>query len=156
MKGVIKNKKKKGFTLIEMVAVVAIIGILAAILVPKITGYMKEAKKTGVIDQARKVSQAYETAQMKDKLAKDDNGTVTETPDNIKVATISNETMLSLLDMKTSDLSKELEKIIGVTKADNAVVATDITVKDCIDITNGAEFEVTSDGKLISGSITTK
>ncbi len=156
MKRLIKNKKKKGFTLIEMVAVVAIIGILAAILVPKITGYMKEAKKTGVIDQARKVSQAYETAKMKDKLAKDDNGKITETPETIKVATISNETMLSLLDMETSELSEELKKVIGVTKDNNSVVATDITVQDCIDITKGAEFEVTSDGKLISGSIITK
>lgn len=65
MRNLIKNKKKKGFTLIEMVAVVAIIGILAALLIPKVTGYMNEAKKTKVIDQARKVVQAYEGAKMK-------------------------------------------------------------------------------------------
>lgn len=64
-----KGKKKKGFTLIELVAVVAIIGILAAILVPKITGYMQEAKKTKVIDQARKVLLAVETYNMKNDTA---------------------------------------------------------------------------------------
>lgn len=65
MKILNKNKKKKGFTLIELVAVVAIIGILAALLVPKITGYMNEAKKTKVIDQARKVVMAVDTYQMR-------------------------------------------------------------------------------------------
>ena len=65
MKILNKNRKKKGFTLIELVAVVAIIGILAAILVPKITGYMNEAKKTKVIDQSRKVLLAVETYNMK-------------------------------------------------------------------------------------------
>lgn len=65
MRIVRKDKKKKGFTLIELVAVVAIIGILAAILVPKIAGYMNEAKKTKVIDQARKVLLAVETYNMK-------------------------------------------------------------------------------------------
>ena len=69
MRNLIKNKKKKGFTLIEMVAVVAIIGILAAILIPKVTGYMNEAKKTKVIDQARKVVQAVESTKLKNSSA---------------------------------------------------------------------------------------
>ncbi|MGG7079258.1 type II secretion system protein [Clostridium sardiniense] len=61
----ISKKKKKGFTLIELIAVIAIIGILAGVLVPKINGYMQEAKKTKVIDQSRKVLLAVETYNMK-------------------------------------------------------------------------------------------
>ncbi|OPX50861.1 type II secretion system protein [Clostridium thermobutyricum] len=146
MRNLIKNKKKKGFTLIEMVAVVAIIGILAAILVPKITGYMKEAKKTGVVDQARKVSQAYETAKMKNKLFEKDGTTATD--ESTLVSAISNPTMLSLID------GADLSKILGVSS--DGKDSKTISIGDCINITNGAEFNVTSEGKLIVGTITTK
>lgn len=61
----LKNKKKKGFTLIEIIAVIAIIAILAAVLVPKVVGYMKEARKTEIIDQARKVVTAAESYGLK-------------------------------------------------------------------------------------------
>ena len=39
-----KKLNKKGFTLTEMIVVIAIIGILAGVLIPTITGYIKKAK----------------------------------------------------------------------------------------------------------------
>ncbi|OQA51330.1 MAG: Fimbrial protein precursor [Bacteroidetes bacterium ADurb.Bin302] len=39
-------KKNKGFTLVELMVVIAIIGILAAVLIPTITGYIDKARRS--------------------------------------------------------------------------------------------------------------
>lgn len=55
------KKKKKGFTLIELMAVIAIIAILAAVLVPTVSGYINRSKKTAIVSQVRNVITAVET-----------------------------------------------------------------------------------------------
>lgn len=57
-----KNKtiRKSRFTLIELLVVIAIIGILTGILLPAISGSMKEGKKTKAASTARQIAMAVE------------------------------------------------------------------------------------------------
>ena len=53
-------RERAGFTLIEIMVVIVILGLLAALVVPKLIGRTEEAKKTQARVQIRSIEQALE------------------------------------------------------------------------------------------------
>lgn len=58
MKKDLRIKKKKGFTLIELIVVIAILGILAAVLIPRFSGFTDRARTTQVLTNAKQIATA--------------------------------------------------------------------------------------------------
>ncbi|MGN1234806.1 MAG: type II secretion system protein [Christensenellaceae bacterium] len=54
-----KKNLKKGFTIIELVIVIAVIGILMAVLIPTFTGVVDKANKSAAAQEARSEYTAY-------------------------------------------------------------------------------------------------
>ena len=110
-----RKNKKQGFTLMELIVVVAIIAILAASLTPSFTGYIKESRKVAVINQAKNVVTAYESINAK---------TTNEISTNISVS--------SFITSYGNDL-------INATDLQNIEIDT-ITIQDCINALDSDRF----------------
>lgn len=74
IKSNLKNKKK-GFTLIERVAVMAIIAILSAAFIPRFGNYITQAKKVSILNEAKSIVTAYESVKYKS-TTKNENETI--------------------------------------------------------------------------------
>ena len=53
------DRTRKGFTLNELLTVIAIIGVLAAVLFPGVQGVMRSAKKNSALNKLRSIGQGY-------------------------------------------------------------------------------------------------
>ena len=69
-----KNLKKKGFTLVELVVVVAVIAVLSAILIPTIGCFVEQAKETNDMATVRLLN----TALVEDEAANGKSATMTD------------------------------------------------------------------------------
>ena len=89
-----KKNNKKGFTIVELVIVIAVIAILSAVLIPTFTGVVKSAKESAAKNEARNEYMAY--------VQELDGDIDTETADFIFEDT-KNEKFVVILDGKVLD-----------------------------------------------------
>lgn len=123
------TNKKSGFTLIELIAVIAIIIILSGVLLPKVIGYVQEAKKLKVVDQCRKVVM------------------VTESYNLRYIPLEKNQNVSSII--KKDGISKYIQE-----EEFKNIDITNTTLQDCYNVVNGAEFDFNSESEVLnSGSI---
>lgn len=58
----IEKKPNKGFTLVELIVVIAIIGVLAAVLAPQYLKYVETARQQKVLQEAETIDSAFRMA----------------------------------------------------------------------------------------------
>jgi len=123
-------KNKKGFTIVELVIVIAVIAILAAVLIPTFSGVIQKSNESSALQEA--------TSTMKSTLAMSDYGTIA---DNTQFIVVKGSAIYKF--SYEGNQIKSIKNDAALPTGWNTIVVN----KDHIDTTNG--IKLTTDGESL-------
>ena len=141
-----KNKNRKGFSLVELIVVLVIMAILAAALIPSLTGYIRKTKEQNVNSECQSAVQAAQTIESGAFASADGNYTFTSGGTSYTIKGVTDTT--SSPDAKAA--IKALAEVPGTIESVSIDTDGDHRIKELVytgkDGSTQCKYELTSDG----------